>query len=185
VHHEQAVSQQRRAHRLLRRPHRLTASRLSGAISAPKRMKTMAKLRVLIVDDCHDTADTLALLVNLWGHVAHAAYDGPSALDLAAAFRPHVVLLDLGLPGMDGPSVLRHLRRQPNLGTVRVIAVTGYGDHDHRHQVEHAGLDGYLLKPVDPTTLEHLLNSLSGPDVREASGEGHHENRRDRPCTIP
>src|SRR4051794_40715700 len=88
---------------------------------------TARPLCVLVVDDYQDAADSLALLVRQWGYQALVAYDGPSALDLARTSIPEVVLLDIGLPRMDGFEVARRLRRLPEMGQAFLVAVTGYG----------------------------------------------------------
>ena len=114
-------------------------------------------LRILVVDDCADTTDSLTMLLQLWGHETRAAREGRTALEVAAEFRPDVVLLDIGLPGMDGYEVARRLRQNGKVGRPMVIAVTGFGpDADHGRRY-HAGFDHYLLKPVDPEVLRNLL----------------------------
>jgi DNA-binding response OmpR family regulator len=112
--------------------------------------------RVLVVDDNADTADSLALLLNLWGHRACVAYDGPAALRVAEAYRPQVVLLDLGLPGRSGSEVARRLRKEPALEKPLLVAVTGPGPEDCERTWE-AGFDLYLTKPVDLVVLRELL----------------------------
>src|SRR5262245_12144951 len=86
------------------------------------------RLRVLVVDDEPDTRSSTALLLRLWGHEAHEAGDGPAALEAALRFRPHVVLLALGLPGRDGYAVAWRLRRAPELEGVLLVALTGHGE---------------------------------------------------------
>jgi two-component system, OmpR family, response regulator len=114
-------------------------------------------LRVLVVEDYPDTATSTALLLKLFGHEVDVAGDGPTALRAAAAFPPDVVLLDIGLPGMDGYEVARRLRGQPLARRPFFIAVSGYRQPaDRRREVE-AGIDMHLLKPVDPDHLRLLL----------------------------
>lgn len=113
-------------------------------------------LRVLVLDDDRDTADTLALLVRLWGHHPLVAYDGPTALDLAHA--PDVALLDIGLgDGMDGCEVARRIRQLPGGDKALLVAVTGYGREADVRRCWDAGIDFHFLKPVDPAELELLL----------------------------
>src|SRR5262245_3781424 len=108
-------------------------------------------LRVLVVDDTRDAADTLALLVRIWGHQPLVAYDGPTALDLARTQAPDVALLDIGLPGgMDGYEVARRIRRLPGLDKVVLVAVTGYGREEDITRCQAAGIDHHFVKPVDP-----------------------------------
>jgi len=113
--------------------------------------------RVLVVDDNHDSADSLGLLLELGGHVVDYAYDGQSALRRAADLMPEVVLLDIGLPGMDGYAVARQLRRDTRAAAVTLIAVTGYGQEEDKARARDAGFDHHLTKPVDPVALEALL----------------------------
>jgi CheY-like chemotaxis protein len=113
-------------------------------------------LRVLVVDDSRDAADSLALLVTIWGHDARVAYDGEAALESVAIRPPDVVLLDIGMPTMDGFHLAELLRRQTRLAATVLVAVTGYADEAHR-RLWKGGIDHYLVKPVDPTTVERLL----------------------------
>ena len=114
-------------------------------------------LRVLVVDDCPDMRSTLRILLRLWGHEVREAGDGPAALELADTFRPEAVLLNIGLPLLDGYEVARRLRRLPGLADVLLIAITGYGGDATRAACRSAGFDHYLLKPFDPADLERLL----------------------------
>ncbi len=121
-------------------------------VSSPR-----AACRVLVVDDNTDSADSMALLVNLWGHRACVAYDGPAALQVASEYLPEVVFLDLGLPGMSGYDVARRLRDEPGLGKTLLVAVTGYGPEDGGRSRD-AGFDMHLTKPVDPGVIRELLD---------------------------
>jgi two-component system, OmpR family, response regulator len=118
---------------------------------------TSELLRVLIVDDYRSAADTLAMLVDVWGHDVRCAYDGTSALALAAEFQPNVMLLDISMPNMSGLELAVQLRRQPRLNECFMIAVTGRTDAGHRLQCEEAGIDLFLIKPVGPSILQTLL----------------------------
>jgi CheY-like chemotaxis protein len=117
----------------------------------------MTALRVLIVEDHRDGAESLATLLRLWGHEARVVRDGAAALEAAASERPDVVLLDIGLPGMDGYEVAERLREGRPRAMPLVIAVTGYGDEEARLRAAEAGIDLYLLKPADPQQLQALL----------------------------
>jgi signal transduction histidine kinase len=114
-------------------------------------------LRVLVVDDNQDGADSLACLLRLQGHEVRTARDGPSALVAAQADAPEVVLLDIGLPGMDGYEVARSLRQQFGPDGVRLVAVTGYGQLEDRRRSQCAGIDHHLVKPVDLESLQTIL----------------------------
>lgn len=113
--------------------------------------------RVLIVDDNRDAAQTLRDLCELWGHQAECAYDGWSALQLVKDQLFDSILLDIGLPGMDGFEVARRIRQDPEYQQVLLIAVTGYGNRDDRDRAHRAGFNRHLLKPVDPDTLRKVL----------------------------
>jgi PAS domain S-box-containing protein len=123
---------------------------------------------ILVVDDNRDIVDALAEALTMSGHEIRAAYDGPGALrEVAAGFRPEIVLLDIGLPGMDGYSVARALRNTPGLEETLLVALTGYGQDEDRHRAELAGFDHHLVKPVDWETLAAVLEMprrLSAPD---------------------
>jgi CheY-like chemotaxis protein len=129
-------------------------------------------LRVLVVDDCQDTTDSTAALVALWGHDARRAYGGVDALQVAAEYRPDVLLVDLAMPGVDGYAVARRARSLPGLGGALLIALTGYMSAEHRRRAGAAGFDFFVVKPMDPHTLEALLMSrqvaLSGPPAPAA-----------------
>jgi PAS domain S-box-containing protein len=114
--------------------------------------------RILVVDDNADVADSLALFLRVEGHQVHVANDGPGALDAAATFRPEVVLLDIGLPGMDGYEVARRLRQQASGNELLMVAVTGYGQEEDRHRADEAGFDAHLVKPADLNALKRLLD---------------------------
>jgi CheY-like chemotaxis protein len=116
----------------------------------------------LIVDDNHDAAESLAMLVELLGHAANVAFDGPAALDAVKEFRPAIVLLDLSMPGMDGFTVARTLRRQNGGQDLRLVALSGRGDDDFRLEGRAAGFDTHLVKPVDLATLQAVLDG-AGP----------------------
>jgi signal transduction histidine kinase len=115
--------------------------------------------RVLVVDDNVTAAEMLAMLVSLWGHEVRLAYDGPAALEVAADYRPELVLLDIGLPRMNGYEVARQLRRQPGLDKTVLVAVTGYGQEKDRRRSQEAGFDHHLTKPVDADSLQALVAS--------------------------
>ncbi len=118
--------------------------------------------RVLVVDDNPDSAETLALLARTWGHEVQTAPDGYAALEQAAEFAPDVVLLDIGLPGMDGYEVARRLRELPSAMSARIFGITGYGMEKDRQLSKDAGIDDHLVKPIDIDKLEKLLQT-SGP----------------------
>ena len=113
--------------------------------------------RVLVVDDNKDSADMLVMLLQMFGHEAHATYSGQAALEAALEYQPEVVLLDIGLPDMSGYVVAQRLRQQPETKHLKLIAMTGYGQDSDRQRSEEAGFDRHLVKPVDPQKLQELL----------------------------
>jgi PAS domain S-box-containing protein len=127
----------------------------SAAGSAPGRRPR----RVLVVDDNADSAESLILLTGMWGHETRLAHDGPGAVALASEFKPEIVLLDIGLPGMTGYDVARHLRAIPGLEGAFLVAMTGYGQEEDRRRSTAAGIDLHLVKPVDPAMLRKLLEA--------------------------
>jgi CheY-like chemotaxis protein len=118
-------------------------------------------LRVLVVDDNNDAADMMAVMLGRWGHEARSAYEGSTALEVAAAFQPEVVLLDLGLPGMDGYAVASRLREQPWASEVTIFAVTGRGQEEDRQRSIANGFQEHIVKPVVPDQLKSLLAKIS------------------------
>jgi CheY-like chemotaxis protein len=116
--------------------------------------------RVLIVDDNEDSAESLAMLLELEGHETHKAYDGIAALAAAERLRPDLVLLDIGLPGLNGYEVCSRLRREPWGKDMKLVALTGWGQDEDRQRSRDAGFDVHLVKPVDHKVLTNLLTSL-------------------------
>jgi PAS domain S-box-containing protein len=116
-----------------------------------------APLRVLVVDDNRDSAESMALLLRVSGHQAWVASDGAGALALAREHSPGAVVLDIGLPGMDGYQVARALRALPQTGDSLLIALTGYGQEEDRRRSQDAGFDKHFVKPVDPESLFEAL----------------------------
>jgi signal transduction histidine kinase len=123
--------------------------------------------RVLVVDDNRDAAESIAMLLRLWGHDVRTALDGRSALEAAQTYRPDVVLLDIGLPNVDGYEVAKQLRHQLGDNGLLLVAVTGYGQTEDRRRSAEAGFNRHLVKPVNPAELEALFGpaaSVSSPD---------------------
>lgn len=116
--------------------------------------------RLLVVDDNKDAAESMSMLLEMWGHEVAFAYDGPSALETAQQWRPEAVFLDIGLPGMDGYEVAERLRELPQARDAVLIAITGYGQDDDLARSKRAGIDHHLVKPVAPDALRSLIDSL-------------------------
>jgi signal transduction histidine kinase len=123
----------------------------------PARAPAGAALRVLIVDDNRDAAESLAQLLEMTGHQVLVASNGAAAVAQAETWRPEVVLLDIGMPGMDGHEVARRLRQLPTGSEMRLIAMTGFGGEQDRLRSANSGIDHHLVKPLDLAQLERLL----------------------------
>jgi two-component system CheB/CheR fusion protein len=116
--------------------------------------------RVLVVDDNRDSAESIAMLIELWGHAVVMAYDGPGALAAIAEHQPDVVLLDIGLPGMNGYQVAERVRATYTGGGPQLWALTGYGQDDDVARGREVGFAQHLVKPVAPAKLKQLLAEL-------------------------
>jgi CheY-like chemotaxis protein len=125
------------------------------------------RLRVLIADDDADTADSLAMLLKIWGYEVWTAYTGGEALAMAFRFQPDVLLTDVAMPDLDGLGLARAIRHQSFLDDVLLVAMTGYADDAHRQLGLRAGFDHYLVKPVEPAVIGALLLLTAG--VRTAT----------------
>ena len=121
-------------------------------------------LRIMVVDDNVHAAQSLEVVLQLWGHEVMIAHDGPSALDAAPLFRPEVILLDIGLPGMDGYRVAELVRRQPALARTAILAMTGYAGAEDRQRSAAAGFARHLVKPLDLDALELYLAEFEPAD---------------------
>ena len=116
-----------------------------------------AGLRILIAEDRKDCADSLAMLLRLYGHTVMIAQNGPNTLEMVQAHQPDVLLLDIGLPGMDGYAVANHLKDYKRTKTPLIIAVTGFGREEDRRHAQEAGIDLHMVKPLDPEQLRIVL----------------------------
>lgn len=125
--------------------------------------RASAALRILVVDDNRDGADTMALLLDGMGFVTRTVYDGEEALRAVEPFGPHVILLDLGLPRVNGFEVCRQVRAMPGGARILIIAQTGWGQEDDRRRTREAGFDHHLVKPMDPAALIALLQAVPVP----------------------
>lgn len=118
-------------------------------------------LRVLVVEDNVDATEMLSVMLSIDGYQTAIAHDGAAAIEAARRFEPHVVLCDIGLPGMSGFEVAQQLRSLLGTGPT-LVALTGYGQDEDRQRARDAGFDHHLVKPVEPHTLLQLLASVAG-----------------------
>ena len=126
----------------------------------PDQGETEVKSRILIVDDNKDLANSLGRLLTILGHEVEVVCDGRRGIEIARSYRPEVVLLDIGLPLLDGYQVARTLREEGFHDTI-IIAVSGYGQEEDRERSREAGMDHHLTKPVDVQTLSALISQPS------------------------
>jgi CheY-like chemotaxis protein len=117
----------------------------------------MGRRRILIADDNRDFALSLAVMLKLMGNVTQTAHDGLEAVEAAAAFHPDVILLDIGMPRLNGYDAARRIRSEPWGKSILMVAITGWGQDEDMRQSHEAGFDHHLVKPVEPATLEKLL----------------------------
>jgi signal transduction histidine kinase len=128
-----------------------------------------AARRILIVDDNVDAAETLVMMLQLLGQTTEQAHDGRAALDAAARFKPQIVVMDIGLPGLSGYDVVRRMRGELGMKDTYIVALSGYGADDDRRKSAQAGFDGHFVKPLDPSALPEILAEAAR---REAGGPG-------------
>jgi CheY-like chemotaxis protein len=130
------------------------------------------RLRVLVVDDNRDAADSLGVLLDVLGYEVRVAHDGNAALEAVGRFDPVLVLLDLGMPEMDGYEVARRLRAGPGGHALVIVALTGWGQEEDRQRSRAAGFDHHLVKPTDIDALQHLLAEVAQAQARGGDGDG-------------
>jgi len=133
----------------------------SESESAEETSAREGHLRILVVDDNVDAAESIAILLNMEGHETQTVHTAHEAFDAVSRMRPDVVLLDIGLPEMDGYEVARRLRNDNRIERMHLVAVTGYGQPEDRERAEAAGFDRHMVKPVEPDTLNEFLRSLN------------------------
>jgi PAS domain S-box-containing protein len=133
--------------------------------TVPRRSVEVAvsKRRVLVVDDNEDSGDTLSMLLRIKGHEVRTARDGLQAIELVPEFLPEVILMDVGMPRLNGYEATRRIRQMPSGEAIFIVAVTGWGQPDDKQRSAEAGCSGHMTKPVDFATLEKLLAEMGGP----------------------
>lgn len=129
---------------------------------------TNKTLRVLVVDDNRDGADTLGLTLEALGNQVHVTYGGTKALEVAIAFRPDLMIVDLVMPDMDGCSLVMRLRQIPTFAHTRIVAMTGHKDEERKSSATKAGFDAILFKPATLTEIRTVLASVAVPDERKS-----------------
>jgi CheY-like chemotaxis protein len=127
---------------------------------APSVKTTPQHFRILVVDDNHDSALSLAMMLSIMGHETRTAHDGESAVATAETFLPDVILLDIGLPKLNGYEVAQRIRESSWGQSMFLIAVTGWGQEEDRQRSSEVGLNVHMVKPVEPAALERLLSEL-------------------------
>ncbi len=144
---------------VVRLPIAAAAPRAAAMTGVEAQRSGSSARRIVVADDLRDSADSLAALLASLGHVVDVAYDGEQALRLAETLRPEVVVLDLGMPALNGFEVCRRIRAEPWGRTMRVIAQTGWGQHDDRQRTRAAGFDHHIVKPIDVAALDALVRA--------------------------
>jgi CheY-like chemotaxis protein len=140
-----------------------------GATPEEESADITSGVRILIVDDHHDSADSLSKVLRLLGYRVEIAYDGPGALEAASESPPDVAIVDIGLPRVDGNELARRIRAQPWGGRVLLVALTGWTGDDHRQRSMEAGFDHHFIKPVE---LDALMSAMGGLVAGSPAGPG-------------
>lgn len=159
---------------------RLPALAQPAPASAPQRAAQAGAspaLRILVVDDNADSADSLAALLRLLGHEIRTEYDGLAAVDGADAFRPDVVFLDIGLPGLDGYQAAREIAKRRGEGEVTLVALTGWGQDEDRRRSQEAGFAHHLVKPAGLSALRELLGTVSAQHAAAGASAAREQGR--------
>lgn len=123
-------------------------------------MPPKPRLKILVVDDNPDSALSMAMMLSMMGHETRTAHDGEAAVVTAEAFRPQVVLLDIGLPKLNGYEVAQRIRQQDWGASMFLVAITGWGQEEDRRRSEDVGMNLHMVKPVEPGALDRVLADL-------------------------
>jgi CheY-like chemotaxis protein len=123
-------------------------------------MPPKTRLKILVVDDNPDSALSMAMMLSMMGHDTRTAHDGEAAVTTAEEFRPQVVLLDIGLPKLNGYEVAQRIRKQEWGTAMFLVAITGWGQDEDRRRSEDVGMNLHMVKPVEPAVLESVLSGL-------------------------
>ncbi len=144
------------------------AKKLSEALSSdgPHSCPPMSRRRILLVDDNRDSVELMRTLLDRLGHQTHTAFDGPGAVKACREFRPEIVLLDIGLPGLTGYEVASQMRALPGCEQIPIIAISGYAREADRARALHAGFSDHIAKPIEIEKLEELVQARSAAENR-------------------
>jgi signal transduction histidine kinase len=142
-------------------PMRREVEEMEGEPIMPRNLRC----RVLVADDNHDATLTLAMMLSYWGHEVRTAHDGQAAVELAEAFQPNVILLDIGMPKLNGYDAARRIRQHPWGQAACLIALTGWGQEEDKRRAKESGFDRHFTKPVDPSCLQKLLAEIRSPSA--------------------
>ncbi|HSB97735.1 MAG TPA: response regulator, partial [Spongiibacteraceae bacterium] len=146
---------------------------LASAATPPARVPLVppasTRCRILIADDNVDAVASMAMLLELMGNEVVVAHDGQQACDMAAAFQPSVVILDIGMPRLNGYAACRLMRTQAWSANATIIALTGWGQLEDQRRSDEAGFDHHLVKPIDPAVLEKLISAIKGATAGDIS----------------
>jgi CheY-like chemotaxis protein len=123
-------------------------------------MPPKSRFRILVVDDNPDSALSLAMMLSMMGHETRTAHDGEAAVSTAESFRPRVILLDIGLPKLNGYEVAQRIRQEKWGESMFLVAVTGWGQDEDRQRSEDVGMNLHMVKPVEPAALDRVLAGL-------------------------
>ena len=154
---------------VVRLPILVETMKMPSAEPAPSETTTTTARRILVVDDNRDSAQSLAMLLELTGNETYVAHDGDAGVKAATTFRPDVVLLDIGLPKLNGYQAARKIREQPSGKRVVLVALTGWGQEEDQEKSREAGFDAHLVKPVDFAVLSKLLAEVGASAPTEAA----------------
>lgn len=123
-------------------------------------MSPKSRLKILVVDDNPDSALSMAMMLSMMGHETRTAHDGEAALTTAEAFRPQVILLDIGLPKLNGYEVAQRIRQEAWGASMFLVAITGWGQDEDRRRSKDVGMNLHMVKPVEPGALDRVLAAL-------------------------
>ena len=139
----------------------LADNSMADVSKSPVTATTARRFKILVVDDNHDSALSLAMMLSIMGHDTRTAHDGESAVSTAETFLPDVILLDIGLPKLNGYEVAQRIRETSWGTSMYLIAVTGWGQDEDRQRSSEVGLNLHMVKPVEPSALEKVLATLA------------------------